>query len=179
MKKRLITILCSLALAFASGGAVAGRGGDHHWDEARVLKVEPIYETVRVNHPERYCRNEQVIVPGRQYHSGAPIVAGAILGGVAGHQFGGGSGKAALTAAGALLGAAVADDLTDHHVVHAPRYGWQERCEVVNRYEERQELTGYRVKYKYNGETHWTRTEQYPGDWIRVRVEHHSDHYYR
>jgi hypothetical protein len=46
----------------------------------------------------------------------------------------------------------------------------ERRCEVVDRFEDQQELVGYRVNYVYDGEPFWTQTREPPGDWIRVRV---------
>jgi len=54
------------------------------------------------------------------------------------------------------------------------------RCRVVNRFSERQEVVGYRVKYRYNGKKHWTRTDRHPGKYIQVKVkvrpERHNDY---
>ncbi len=168
---RMTATLLSLAIALASGGAAAQRP-DSYWDNARVVKAEPIYETVRVNHPERHCWQERTRYDsyGPRRHSGAPVIGGAILGGVVGNQFGGGHGKGALTVAGALLGAAIGDDVAHRAPPPPPAYGWEERCEVIDRFEERQELVGYHVKYRYKGEIYWTRTEEYPGEWLRIRV---------
>jgi uncharacterized protein YcfJ len=41
----------------------------------------------------------------------------------------------------------------------------------VNRYEPRQQVVGYRVDYRYEGQTFTTRTRGYPGRFIRVRVD--------
>lgn len=173
----IITALFGIAVS--SGAAVAGPGNGY-WDNARVLKTEPIYETVRVNHPERRCWrgpvNHTLHHPPAPPHPGAPTVAGAILGGVVGNQFGGGSGKTALTAAGAVLGAVLANDIAEHHAAPPPRPPLAERCATVDVYSERQELVGYRVKYSYKGDTHWTRTKEYPGERIRIRVSPQPDH---
>jgi uncharacterized protein YcfJ len=44
-------------------------------------------------------------------------------------------------------------------------------CETVDRYEEEQELTGYRVKYRYDGRIFYTHTTEHPGKYIPVRVK--------
>ncbi len=139
-------------------------------DKARVISAKPIYETVRVNHPEERCWNEQVYRRDRGYSdSYTPSIAGAIVGGAGGNQFGKGSGKKVMTVAGALLGASVGRDISRssdgrRYVTH------ERRCEVVDHYEEKEQLVGYRVKYKYNGQVFHTRTANDPGRWLEVRV---------
>jgi uncharacterized protein YcfJ len=96
-------------------------------------------------------------------------VVGSVLGGVAGNQVGKGRGRDAATVAGALLGAAIAHDLHDRPSrVH---YDTVERCRDVTRYREEERIDGYRVTYRYKGETYTTRTDHDPGDRIRVRVD--------
>jgi len=171
---KLIT-LTALALSVGLAGcASAGPRWQHHdrsyEDTARVLKVQPIYETVTVTIPEERCWNE----PAR-HHRGhrrdsytAPIL-GAIVGGVVGNQFGGGSGKTALTVAGSLLGASIANDVS-HQQRHAPHHA-RRHCEVVERYETREEIVAYRVKYRYKGRVYHTRMDYDPGDTLRVSVD--------
>jgi uncharacterized protein YcfJ len=89
---------------------------------------------------------------------------------VIGHQFGGGSGKDAATAAGAFIGAnhAAANTYQGRRVVEREVY--ETRCETVRpvRYEGR--LEGYDVTYRYHGHLYHTRTRAHPGQRIKVRV---------
>ena len=89
-----------------------------------------------------------------------------------GNQFGGGRGKTALTVAGALLGASIGNDHNSAHY-RGGRRGVENvrRCETVDHYEQEQHLVGYRVKYSYEGQTYYTRTTEYPGKFIPVRVK--------
>jgi len=151
-----------------------------YYDSARVLKVKPIYETVRVNNPRRKCWDEPVYYRGHN-SSAVPTITGAVIGGVIGNQFGKGSGRDALTIAGTLLGGAIGHDIGDQHA--GPGYETMERrCKVVNHFSQRDEVVGYRVKYRYNGKNQWTRTDEHPGKHIRVKVkvkpEHHGDYGY-
>ncbi len=85
-----------------------------------------------------------------------------------GNRFGSGSGKDAMTIAGALLGGSIGNDLGKR-----PSHSYttqKRRCETVNHYQEQEELVGYRVKYRYNGKTYWTRMASNPGRSLRVRV---------
>ncbi len=178
---KLMTI-STLALAIGLTGCVSASprwADDHHprgrysfEDSARVIKVKPLYETVQVSVPEERCWKE------RRYHRShfsddesytAPLV-GAIVGGVVGNQFGAGSGKTAMTVAGTLLGASVANDLRKGERLADYRPRRERRCEVIDRVETREEIVGYRVKYRYKGQTFRTRMDHDPGKRIRVRV---------
>jgi uncharacterized protein YcfJ len=160
------TTLMAMSLLAATNMAAADNS---FYDRARVLESKPVYETVRVNHPEERCWNEQVYHRGRgSSDSYTPTIAGAILGGVVGNQFGKGSGKDAMTVAGALLGGSIGND-----VGSTPRRGYtttERRCEMVDHFSDQDELVGYRVKYRYNDKVFWTRTKSDPGRYIRVQV---------
>ncbi len=168
MKKKMQGTLLIMALSAAS---IAVSAGQAFYDKAKVLRVTPIYETVEVARPEKRCWNERVEHRrSRQIDSYTPSIAGAIVGGVVGNQFGKGRGKDAMTVAGALLGASVGHDLARHP---GPRtyVTTERRCKVVDRYQEKQVLSGYRVKYRYRGNVYTTRTTTDPGKHLRVRVE--------
>lgn len=165
MKKT--TIMLALSLVAASGSTLAENS---YYDTASVIKAKPIYETVQVNQPEERCWNERVHYRGGGGRSDSytPSITGAIVGGVVGNRFGSGSGKDAMTVAGALLGASIGNDLGKK-----PSRGYssqERRCETVNHYQEREELVGYQVKYRYNGKIYWTRMASDPGRNLRVRV---------
>ena len=97
-------------------------------------------------------------------------LAGGIVGGVVGNQFGGGRGKTVLTVVGALLGASIGHDYNTSHYRGRPRVENVRHCETVDRYEQEQQLVGYRVKYRYEGQTYYTRTTEHPGKFLPVRV---------
>ena len=167
--KRLMTVLISGCSALAiSGAAVSGQS---FVDKARVIEAQPQYETVEVANPVTECWTERVA--RNDYRRGgytAPL-AGGIIGGVVGNQFGGGRGKTVLTVAGALLGASIGND--HNNARYRGRRGVErvQRCETIDRYEQEQQLTGYRVKYSYEGQTYYTQTAEYPGKFIPVRVK--------
>jgi len=149
--------------------AVSDHWGDRYTDHARVISATPIYRTVEVNHPEEQCWDERVVHHRERRHAPVPTLAGGIIGGVIGNQFGRGSGKAAMTAAGALLGAAIGHEAG--HDRHARRYVTHERrCELVDHYVTEERLVGYRVEYRYKGETFVTRTDEHPGRRIPITV---------
>lgn len=147
------------------------------YDYAPVISSEPILRYVTVKTPVRECWQDTEYhrvdrpVPG----SGASTLAGAIIGGVIGHQFGSGRGNDAATVAGTLIGAAVGNSSArkrygaDYSTVEYARP--VERCEtrMTERTEER--IDGYRVAYRYNGQKYVTQMPYDPGREIRVRVD--------
>ncbi len=173
--KRLMTVLISGCSALAiSGAAVSGQS---FVDKARVLEAQPEYETIEVANPVTECWTERVARNDYRRGSYTAPLAGGIIGGVVGNQFGRGRGKTALTVAAALLGASIGNDHNNSHYRGQGRGGGHrgakqvQRCETVDRYDQQQQLTGYRVKYSYEGQTYYTRTTEYPGKFIPVRVK--------
>jgi uncharacterized protein YcfJ len=167
--KRIMTVLIfgTSVLAF-SGAAVSGHG---FVGKAKVIEAEPLYETVEVANPVTECWTERVTRNNHRRGSYTAPLAGGIVGGVVGNQFGGGRGKTVLTVAGALLGASMGHDYNTSHYRGRPRVENVRHCETVDRYEQEQQLVGYRVKYRYEGQTYYTRTTEYPGKFIPVRVK--------
>lgn len=175
MKKLLVIVGISLSM-LAPGDAMAGhrhKDRDHHYRDsgrvvsARVVKVKPIYETVRIARPETNCRKHRGHRRHHRSESYTPTVLGALVGGVVGNQFGSESGRTAMTVAGSLLGASLGNDVGRHG-----RHKYRDHeCQTVTYYDTREELVGYRVKYRYKGARYWTRMDHHPGKRIRVRVD--------
>ena len=175
-----LTVTTSLILSLSMASWV---GASPRWDEhpkhkasfedsARVIKVKPIYEMVSVSIPEERCWNEKVRRHSSHHNDSltSPLL-GAIVGGVVGNQFGRKSGKTALTVAGSLLGASIGSDLAkDNHYRHDRGHNTLRRCETINNYETREEIVGYRVKYRYKGRVYRTRMDRHPGDSLRIQV---------
>ncbi len=145
-------------------------------DYARVVDVQPVYRTVRVQTPHRECWDEVVYEDrSRRRNGNAPAaIAGGIIGGVVGHQFGSGRGNDAMTVLGTLVGSAIARDVAaertrgDHH-------GYQEartvqRCETRTQVSSEQRVDGYKVTYEYDGRHYVTRTREHPGEQVAVQV---------
>ena len=74
-----------------------------------------------------------------------------------------------MTVAGTLVGASIGQRLSAASY-RPPASTQVQRCTTVNRYRQRQLLVGYRVDYRYEGQTFTTRTRGHPGKFIRVRV---------
>lgn len=166
--KSLNKVLLTASLALTCLPAWAGHK-EPGYDYAKVVSATPVYETVRHPVDEQVCWEEQVWRP--EPHSVAPTVLGAIVGGVVGHQFGGGHGKTALTVAGAVIGGSIG-----HQVSHRDNPGGQypvaqTRCEIQRNWRTEERLAAWDVTYKYRGSIYYTRMLEEPGRKIRVRVQ--------
>jgi uncharacterized protein YcfJ len=181
--RRHVFVLAAV-IALGLGAAHAGppryeSGPGYRW--ARVVEVTPVY--VRSSEPiyRQECFIEarhEVYEPGyhrRPRHAHSAPILGAIVGGLIGNQFGDGSGRAASTFAGVVLGDALARDAMYSRNYVPPRGHMVERevCRDVptRSYRETRMLDGYEVAYEYGGEIYHTRTDYDPGDRIQVRVD--------
>ena len=183
MKTNAIVLTIALTSALAAGPAAA-EGGQYDTYEktyqsgftayARVVSVEPVTTSVRVDTPRRECWDETVTHYGNsgyRRNSHTSMLLGGLLGGVVGNQFGKGSGNTLMTVAGALLGGSIGNDHQRNRPAYRQGYTTTEqRCSVTyeQHYEER--IQGYRVEYVYDGQHYSTHMDQPPGDRIRVNV---------
>ena len=104
-RNRCSALTLAACLAGLPGLAAADPGERAvFYDEARVVRVEPLVRKVRVAEPRETCRDERVPVYEADYRSATPMILGGILGGVIGHEMGKGRGKDAATVAGVVLG---------------------------------------------------------------------------
>ncbi|AOS98580.1 hypothetical protein AUP74_03214 [Microbulbifer aggregans] len=163
-------VIAALLAALASASAQAGDSGYHAgdgYDFARVTDVTPIYRDIQVRRPRTECWEETVAYPGPGSAAGTVIggLIGAAVGRESGHRRRGRNGR---TLAGAAVGAAIGHEISRAGKV---RYGTEQRCQVVDEFTTERELVGYDVRYRYNGRHYLTRTDQHPGDRIRVRVD--------
>ena len=140
------------------------------YDYARVVDVDPVVRRVRVEVPRRECWTE-VVYDQPQGHRGVagPMLLGAAIGGVLGHQF---EGHSNATLIGALIGGAVGHDVGERRrSQYSQAVGREvERCDerIEESYEER--IDGYDVEYEYGGQRFHTRLPYDPGERMRVRV---------
>ena len=136
-------------------------------DYAKVVDVVPMTQTVRVAQPRQECWNEQVVHRAGANNTGGMILGGAI-GAALGNRVGKGNGNKAAIAVGTLLGAGIGQNMGRER---GHSYTTNEQhCQVVNDYYEEEQVTGYRVSYRYKGHTYYTHTDHHPGDRIPIRV---------
>jgi len=124
--------------------------------EAPVTSVHAV-----VGPPEQRCWVDREQVTEPSHSNGAGTVVGAILGGVLGHQIGGGSGRQVATAGGAIAGAVIGSNAGggsntyDRDVRHCDR--------VAN-----QTPAYWDVTYNYRGVEHHVQLAAAPGNTIPV-----------
>jgi uncharacterized protein YcfJ len=143
-------------------------------DNARVLRVSPRIE--QVSSPQEECHMElERVAPQQSANQGRSLggaIVGGLAGGILGNQVGGGNGRTAATALGAVGGALVGDRVGGSMDNNQQQYGPVDRqvrrCNVVNRTVERN--AGYDVSYSYNGRTYNTVMPNDPGASLRVNV---------
>ena len=140
---------------------------------ARVVSAQPIIRHVTVERPRHECWQDV------EYRSSGPArvagttLAGGIVGAAIGRQFGGGSGRDALTLLGGIAGSAVARERAVRRLTErgAATYAVPvERCTVVNERFTEQVVDGYDVVYQYQGHRYSMRTAEHPGNRIPLHV---------
>lgn len=170
MTLTFILLLSAASVRASHGSEFPNEDPNNFWVEAQVVDVEPLVRVVTVTTPQEVCRNEEVwqAVPTRR--SRTPVIAGGILGGVVGNQFGGGRGQDLLTIAGALLGASIGSDAAYRNSPAAGYKSVQQVCDIEHVRHDEERIDGYHVTYRYAGRDFVTHTPTEPGSTIRVRV---------
>lgn len=141
---------------------------------ADVIESRPMYRSVTISSPREECWNEQVLVrESRRSGSRTPVLISTIVGGALGNALGNNkSSQRVGTVVGAVLGHSVGRDIVSANSHPQPaRYQTVQHCETVDDYREEERLTGYRVRYLYNGEEFTVQTDRDPGDKIQLRVD--------
>lgn len=146
MKKNIliaaITIIPTIAFASFS-------------DQARITDITSKYNYKVVSEPYQDCQIKDVYTSGPTNSTNK--LAGGILGGVIGNQFGGGDGKKALTIAGALLGASMSGNGEE-----LSRGETREVCTTRYREKEIRMLSHYDVTVIYNNNEITFKTKRRP-----------------
>ena len=178
-----VAVLAAMSMTMAVAGPHRYSTSRGFTDTARVTDVEPIYRTVSTSRPVRECTEEEIYEPVRHDDgwdrdhgdSALGMIVGGVLGGALGHNIGRHHGSNA-TIAGAVIGSAIGHDVAKRNSVrragayrdYRPRY--EQRCYTVNEHSSEQRLDGYRVTYRYHGQSFTTHMDHDPGSHIQVRV---------
>ncbi|SMN16518.1 Putative exported protein [uncultured Candidatus Thioglobus sp.] len=138
-------------------------------DTAKITSVDKIYRTHTIREPHQDCYIKEFYQADGDGSATNEIVGG-LFGGLIGNQFGGGSGKDAMTVAGALLGASLAHD-DELAKSKNGRMISKEVCETRYRTESVERLNHYRVEYEYDGRTFTYTTKSKPyGSTLKIKV---------
>jgi outer membrane lipoprotein SlyB len=116
------TILATAVTLFATSAMADG----YSTRQGVVVDVEAVYSNSYTYVIQEQCFEQHVPVYKNSQGSIGDVFAGAIIGGVIGNQFGGGSGKDAMTVLGAIVGADVANKNGSRQIVG---YSTETRCE--------------------------------------------------
>ncbi len=145
---------------------------DQSYQYARVLSSDPIYETVTWYEPVEQCRDEPVVRRDDRGHSATAPILGAIIGGAVGNAVGHHTrNKQVGTVVGAVLGGSIGADVARRNRSYQDvRYERRQVCSVVDQQRQEDRLVGYRVTYRYAGDTYTTEMDHDPGDRLPVRV---------
>lgn len=136
-------------------------------DEAKVLSVDKKYRDHTIRTPYQDCYIQEYYDRGDGDGSATNELFGGIVGGAIGNKFGKGSGRDALTVAGALLGASIAND----NERTGESIKTKEVCRTKYRTETESRLSHYQVEYEYQGRTFSYKSNRHPkGDTLQVRV---------
>lgn len=162
--------IISLTMVFAAGVQAQSFN-----DVARVRTVNPQYENISVPRNEctdQWVTEQQPVASSRNYGG---LALGGIAGAVLGNQVGGGRGRQAATAVGAVVGALAGEHLANQNSWGAgypqasvPEQRRVQSCRTVNDVQSR--LTGYQVEYEYRGQVYSTVTRENPGRTLPVRI---------
>ncbi len=163
MKLNTLVLIPMLATAQMS---IAGS----YTDTATITSVDKIYKTHTIREPYQDCYIKE-FYQGDNDGSATNEIVGGLFGGLIGNQFGDGSGKDAMTVAGALLGASLAHD-DELAKSKTGRVVSKEVCETKYRSESVERLSHYRVEYEYDNRTFTYTTKNKPyGSTIKVKVD--------
>jgi len=170
MEVRTFNTTLIAALLAVSGAAQAGRGdGDGFSTRARVLASTPVFETI--NEPTRVCWTETTGYETRTYsdgHNTGGAVIGAIAGGLIGSTVGKGNGQVAAAAVGAATGAVVGDRWNTGSTRTESVPVQADRCRTQDNFH--QVISGYDVRYRFEGREYSTRLPYDPGKWLALNV---------
>jgi len=177
--------LCAVSLpATAKNHHKYGNRAHATYDYAKVVNVDPVYETYQVNHPVEKCYDKRVPVRQQPKHRNSSYtneIIGGVIGGAIGNRVGkrgGGSARDVATVIGAVLGASVANDIErkktrkkyQHNDYADSGYKVVQHCELHDSYHSKRELVGYNVAYRYHGNVYYTKLDRHPGKKIKVKV---------
>lgn len=175
-------IAIAIAAVLLGGVAVAAYRNNPFGDYAEVISAVPVTEQVPivgevvsatpvtelVQVPTEVCEDQQVQYqqPPKDPNKLTGTIAGAVVGGLLGNQIGGGSGKKLATVAGAAGGAYAGRRIQASRQEANTVTRTERVCQTVT--ETKDQVIGYDVVYRLDGETASTRAKKKPGATIQL-----------
>ena len=171
MNKSLVTGVVVGVVVAAGAGAVANGGftklfvGNAAY--AEVIKVTPLTRTIET--PRQDCHDVPVTrqKPAKDQRQLLGTLAGAVVGGVIGHQVGGGSGREIATVAGAAAGGYGGNRLEKNYQDKQTETVMEQQCQTVT--DRSEKPAGYSVRYRLGEKEATVRMDHDPGDRIPVK----------
>lgn len=119
-----------------------------------VTSSIPAYTTINEDIPSERCQDvKEQISSGTQNADTIGAVAGGALGGVLGHNVGGGKGKTAATVGGAIIGVLAGQNIgSKYNTPQNDSYRVVRKCETVYSTKTRQVVSGYTNIAKLKGQ---------------------------
>lgn len=137
-----------------------------------VISITPNYSYAYAEVPYQSCTETDYPVYGNVHTapSSGDVLAGALIGGVIGNQFGSGSGNDAMTVLGAIVGANSVNRVNRQAVVG---YRTEVVCTTQYQTETEQYLEDYAVVVRWgnNTSTIYTQKHYHVGDTVRLQIK--------
>jgi uncharacterized protein YcfJ len=147
---------------------------------AQTVKAPVVNKVAEYNWTQQYagtdtvCREEWVKQPTGQWNDGisgaikgdGDAIAGAIIGGIIGNQFGGGRGKDVMTGLGVIVGSNVAKGTANKNGGRIRRTV----CDEVPQYVRVKEIVGWSVTYSYKGRHYKVWLDEDPGTHVTLEL---------
>jgi len=177
-------LIGSLSMTSGHAAQLATDSSSAYYISAPVIDVSPISSRRTISQPVQQCRTVEPAYSyserrhyNRPHTSVVPGILGGLIGGLVGNQFGGGSGRTALTVIGAFAGSSIARQAATDRNAYGERdyYSRQPRsqriCETSYRERTVDDVIAYDVTYEYAGQQFVKRVDEHPGEQIRVQVQ--------
>jgi uncharacterized protein YcfJ len=173
MNKSLLMGLVIGVVVAAGAGAVAMGGFAKVFGRstyAQVLKVTPLSRTIET--PRQDCHEVPVTrqKPASDSHQLLGTIAGAVVGGIVGHQVGGGSGRDIATVAGAAAGGYGGNRVEKHIQDKQTVTTMEQQCQTVM--DKSEKPAGYSVRYQLGDREGTVKMDHDPGERIPVKDGH-------
>ena len=167
MNKSLVVGSVLGAIAVTAGGAIAGYRVLEKPSGAEVVSARALVKTIKT--PRQECHDEQVTrtKPAKDTNRLAGTGIGAVVGGLLGHEVGGGNGKILATVAGAAAGGYAGNKIEQKVQAGNTYTTTEQRC--MTAYDTSEVPNGYDVTYVLDGKRHHVRMDHDPGKTIPLK----------